>query len=257
MNKFSLTRTAVSYLLVFVFFAFNSVGFTLAQDADGDVALKLVPPVVVPPTETCPAPKITYNGPPPTEAETNTFRDFGNWDNDGPVDLHNQITIEGAIVSPGTTTNIVGFNSGAPIKTVYVYSATSAYKYDYTSRSPAWATNDRNLQAPGMAPIVKVTFCRAQGPTAADVTISGRVIDQNGRGISKAVVSMIPSSTGTARAALTNGFGYYFFDGVKNGDVVQLMVTSKRYDFTGPRTLGSSDTNDSVADVNFEAIPNN
>ena len=87
-------------------------------------------------------------------------------------------------------------------------------------------------------------------PTAANVSIGGRVLTSSGSGISRAVVSMTDASGGQ-RFALTNSFGYYRFADVPTGATYVLTVSSKRYSFANPSQILSilSDTDD----INFVA----
>jgi CSLREA domain-containing protein len=68
-------------------------------------------------------------------------------------------------------------------------------------------------------------------PTAASVTIGGRVLSAEGRAISRAVVSLINAS-GEIRYAATNTFGYYRFADVAAGETYVFAVSSKRYNFS-------------------------
>ena len=72
-------------------------------------------------------------------------------------------------------------------------------------------------------------------PTAAPVTISGRVLTNLGRGIANARVA-ITDQNGDVRTARTNSFGYYRFDDVAAGQTYIFNVTHKSYQFT-PRVV--------------------
>jgi hypothetical protein len=67
-------------------------------------------------------------------------------------------------------------------------------------------------------------------PTAASVTIGGRVSNSIGKGVSRAYVTLTDSN-GETRNALTNGFGYYRFADVAAGETYILNVVSKHYLF--------------------------
>lgn len=67
------------------------------------------------------------------------------------------------------------------------------------------------------------------GPTAAAVTVKGRVTARN-RGIAGARVSMTDAS-GATRYATTNTFGYYQFANVPAGETYVFKVRAKRYEF--------------------------
>ena len=67
------------------------------------------------------------------------------------------------------------------------------------------------------------------------VSVSGRVITPDGRGVKDAWVSFTDQA-GNLRRTSTSKLGYYRFDMVPAGQTVVLTVTSKRYGFA-PRTL--------------------
>ena len=67
-------------------------------------------------------------------------------------------------------------------------------------------------------------------PTAASVTVAGRVVSSNGRSVSKAFVKLT-NSNGETRIALTNPFGYYRFYDVEVGTTYILSAVSKQYRF--------------------------
>ena len=87
-------------------------------------------------------------------------------------------------------------------------------------------------------------------PTAAAVSVSGRVTTSSGQGVSNARV-FITDSGGNARLAITSSFGYYRFDNVAAGEIYIIAVSAKRYTFT-PQAL---QVNDNLANVDFVASP--
>ncbi len=88
------------------------------------------------------------------------------------------------------------------------------------------------------------------GPTAAAVTVSGRVSTANGRGLRNAEVTLL-NSNGTIMTARTTNFGYFSFDGIASGQSVIISVRSKRYTFA-PQVISLQD---SATDLNFVANP--
>jgi CSLREA domain-containing protein len=68
-------------------------------------------------------------------------------------------------------------------------------------------------------------------PTAANVTIGGRVSTASGNAVGKTQISLT-APDGETFFALTNPFGYYRFDDVPVGQTYVLTVVSKRYSFT-------------------------
>ncbi len=85
-------------------------------------------------------------------------------------------------------------------------------------------------------------------PTAAGVTVSGRVLDAKGNGIMRARVSMTDSE-GNVRTATTNSFGYYSFETVAVGETYIFQVSAKSYQFS-PQVVT---VKDSLADFDFIA----
>jgi hypothetical protein len=85
-------------------------------------------------------------------------------------------------------------------------------------------------------------------PTAAGVTINGRVLTPGGLGVSKALITLV-GSDGVPRNALTNPFGYFRFDDVLVGGTYVLSVSHKRHQFA-PRSLT---VYDEISEFNFIA----
>jgi hypothetical protein len=75
----------------------------------------------------------------------------------------------------------------------------------------------------------------APPPTAANASISGRVLTSAGRSISKARVTLTVSS-GEIFAATTNAFGFYRFENVPVGKTATIEVRSKLWQIA-PRVL--------------------
>lgn len=69
------------------------------------------------------------------------------------------------------------------------------------------------------------------GPTAAGVSISGRVLNSRGRGIGNAMVN-INTSFGDNRTVYTNPLGYYRINNVEVGQSCVITVSSRNYEFT-------------------------
>ena len=68
------------------------------------------------------------------------------------------------------------------------------------------------------------------GSTAASVSVSGRVLTPDGRGLRNATVSMIDGQ-GIRRFATTSSFGAFQFVSVDVGESYIISVASKRYRF--------------------------
>jgi hypothetical protein len=63
-------------------------------------------------------------------------------------------------------------------------------------------------------------------PTAARVSIGGRVFDDNGFGVRNATVTLVQSD-GTTLTTQTSSFGYYTFEGVEAGQTAVIAVRSR------------------------------
>ncbi len=87
-------------------------------------------------------------------------------------------------------------------------------------------------------------------PTAANVHIGGRILTSNGRGISRARITLT-SNDGVVRYATTNSFGYYNFNDLAAGETYIISVASKRYTFVNPTQVVT--INEDLTDFNFVA----
>jgi hypothetical protein len=83
-------------------------------------------------------------------------------------------------------------------------------------------------------------------PTAASVSVSGRVLSPTRRGVSGAAVYLLDQE-GNTRRATTNQLGYYRFESVQVGETYIFNIFSKRYSFT-PQVVG---INEEIIDLNF------
>jgi hypothetical protein len=86
-------------------------------------------------------------------------------------------------------------------------------------------------------------------PTAAVVSVQGRVLTANGRGIPNASVQ-VTTPRGEIRTARANPFGYYRFTELEAGQTYVFSVRSKRYVFA-PQVVG---INEDLTGLNFIAI---
>jgi len=107
-----------------------------------------------------------------------------------------------------------------------------------------------------VGPVAGVTtFSRWTGsgplaPTAANVSVSGRVVTANGSGIRNAIVTLT-GTDGVVRTARTTSFGYYRLIEIPAGQTYVLNASAKRYSFE-PRTLVVTDE---LTDVDLVASP--
>lgn len=69
-------------------------------------------------------------------------------------------------------------------------------------------------------------------PTAAPVSAGGRVLTNDGRPISRAMVSIQDTLTGRRQYATTNHFGHFVFEGLESGNLFVITVGHGRYHFS-------------------------
>jgi len=77
------------------------------------------------------------------------------------------------------------------------------------------------------------------GPTAASISISGRVLNGAGAGVANAMV-YLQTQDGDLLSTKTTSFGHYRFANVLPGQAVLISVQSRRFTFA-PRTVFAVD----------------
>ncbi len=87
-----------------------------------------------------------------------------------------------------------------------------------------------NLCTDNLTSLSPFVIVQSLAPTAANVSVSGRVGDASGFGISGVNVTLTDSQ-GRSVYGRTNNFGRYSFGNVSAGDVYIVSVASKRYEF--------------------------
>jgi len=83
-------------------------------------------------------------------------------------------------------------------------------------------------------------------PTAAPVSIGGRVLAPGGYGLRNAIVNLTLAS-GETRRTISSSFGYFRFDGIEAGQTVVVSIASKRFQF-GPQIVSLGED---VTDLTF------
>jgi len=89
--------------------------------------------------------------------------------------------------------------------------------------------------------------------TAAQASISGRVLTANGNGVRNARVIVTGNSLAEPIVATTGSFGYFNFEGLQTGETYVVTVNSQRYTFSTPSRVVS--LVDNVVDMDFVADP--
>lgn len=88
------------------------------------------------------------------------------------------------------------------------------------------------------------------GVTAANVSVSGRVLNAKGSGITNINVMMTDSNGNTLRAK-TNSFGHFRFDGIAVGQTYFVSVSSKRFTFEQPTQI--INVSEELTNIDFTA----
>jgi len=68
--------------------------------------------------------------------------------------------------------------------------------------------------------------------TAAEASLSGRVLTKSGSGIRNAMVTVAGGDLTLPRTVITSTFGYYHIKGLTAGQAYVISVTAKKYTFT-------------------------
>ncbi len=90
---------------------------------------------------------------------------------------------------------------------------------------------------------ISLDVCEA---SSSNASISGRVIDQSGRGVGGAYVYLTEDDD-TIHVAVTNPFGYYTIGSIPTGQTVGVAVAAKRHSFTSQNVSVTGD----LTNVNF------
>lgn len=85
-------------------------------------------------------------------------------------------------------------------------------------------------------------------PTAASVSVSGRVLTTDGSGLKNARV-ILTDLHGNSQTTVTASFGYYSFSEIEAGQTYILTVQSKRYQFA-PQVINALED---IENLNFAA----
>lgn len=132
---------------------------------------------------------------------------------------------------------------------------------DYNNGSPQEkSVNLGNMDTLGITTTDKITATATDAlgntseftpvfiPTAANVSISGRAVRQDGIGIGNAKI-VLTDSNGVAHRAITNSFGLYNFENLEAGNTYVLSISHKRYSFA--QSVRVLSVNDDLTDIDF------
>jgi hypothetical protein len=109
-------------------------------------------------------------------------------------------------------------------------------EYYAVTSSSGWTTRISSARYPS---------CLA--PTAASLSIAGRVTDRTGRGLSGVRIKSVATSDGQTKFTQTNPFGYYRIADLPNEATYMISATSKKFTFA-PKVIFLTDN---LTGVNF------
>ena len=117
-----------------------------------------------------------------------------------------------------------------------------AFSLDGTIGQPVAGTNPANGAFSTRSGFWQLSFA----PTAAGVSVSGRILTADGIGVRNAIVS-VTLANGEVLITRSSSFGYYRFDDLEAGQTIVVSVISKRFQFA-PQVLT---LNESIAELDF------
>ena len=109
-------------------------------------------------------------------------------------------------------------------------------------------TSAQTVTAPNVSQFSDWTIAQPAAPTAAAVSVEGRVTNAAGRAVAQAFV-VLTDRNGATRTVLTNSFGYYRFADVAAGQTYVVAVRHKRYEFA-PQVVSVTEN---LNNLNFAA----
>lgn len=130
----------------------------------------------------------------------------------GNYDLSHSVIAGGGEKSAGAAYQVAGTIAQAVAGTVSTGTSTTT-NTQYSVRGGFWAFGQL-------------------APTAAAVSLSGRVFSGKGAGIIRRVRIVLTDGSGLERSTQTNGFGYYRFDDLEVGKLYIVRAQSLNFAFT-------------------------
>jgi len=131
--------------------------------------------------------------------------------------------------------------------------------FGFTNSNGVWSLYVRDDGGVPLAPPDVVTGCfnggwgiEFQPRTAANASITGRVLTAGGQGIRNAEVVLSGGTLTEPMRVQTGSFGYYNFPSLETGQTYILTVNSRRFIFAVPTQVVS--LTDNIADLDFIAL---
>jgi hypothetical protein len=98
-------------------------------------------------------------------------------------------------------------------------------------------------------PTNRYSMYKVAGPTAAGVTVAGRVVDSSGRPVVNARVALV-GQDGIPHMATSSPFGYFRFNDVASGQTCVIQIDAKGFQFA-PQVI---DVSRDLVDLNFAPV---
>jgi Lamin Tail Domain/Carboxypeptidase regulatory-like domain len=167
--------------------------------------------------------------------------------------VNNSVALVGTCPTGGTVVDFVGYGATANCNGSGVNNtATNAPVPSTTLSDQRNATGtDTDVDSVDFTVATPTPQASLQ-PTAATASIGGRVVNNDGNGIAKVYVTLVDGQ-GNTQMFITNGFGYFAFDGLQTGTTYTISVQSKQYRFN-PATRAVTLEED-LRDMEFRAEP--
>ncbi|MEP7074933.1 MAG: carboxypeptidase-like regulatory domain-containing protein [Acidobacteriota bacterium] len=99
-------------------------------------------------------------------------------------------------------------------------------------------------------PTIDPTLVSTFRVTAAQASVTGRVLTPAGYGLSHAQVSIVNPATGASKSVFTNPFGFFTITGIDVGQLYSVAASAKGYEFLDAHSFV---VNDDVAGLVFTA----
>jgi hypothetical protein len=136
----------------------------------------------------------------------------------------------------------------------YVLATSTPNDGSQTVTMPNLATTSGRLKIESVGNIFfdisNANFTLTAPPSSAPASLSGRVIDLFGRGISRVTVTIVDASGDTQRA-MTNAFGYFRFESLTTGVSYVVTPAHKQYSFSPVSAVHMH--SEEFSDMNFIA----
>lgn len=158
-----------------------------------------------------------------------------------------------SVSSTSTDKTLISFSSQLGISAVIMKLGQVSYAYDFSSAFPGYVSSGGPLNVTAQNGFSHIIFCfeNTPRPTAAEVSVSGRVLTADGRAVSGARITITNAGTGRTYIAMTNPFGYYTIENLDSEAFYVATIAKKGTKFV--EDSKSFSLTDNLADLDFVA----